>query len=424
MSRREPRYRRVRGESQGEGEGNRLRLMITLFAFPMGGRALIGGAEFSGSSRSMGASVRYRLMPGAFRLLLVCFAALSACGSAPLASQSSGDRPFTLTPVTDFQSPWALAFLPGSTNALVTEKGGHLWLVDVANGRKQAVRGVPKVEVAGQGGLGDVVFHPDFARNRRVYLSFVEAGPGGTGAALGYGQLDLGQGQPRIAGFHVIWRQPKVEGSGHFSHRVAFAPDRTMFVSSGERQKFDPAQDPNSDLGKIIHMTAEGQRIGGRYYSMGHRNVLGLAFAPDGRLWADEMGPMGGDELNLILRGRNYGWPLASYGSHYDGRDIPDDHKARGFEEPKIWWNPSVSPSSLLIYTGDLFPQWKGDALIGALSGQALIRIDIDGDQARKADQWDMGARIRAVDQGPRGEIYLLEDGGRLLKLTPPQARR
>ena len=357
-------------------------------------------------------------------LLLV----LGACGSAPSANAVASGRPFTQTAVTTFEAPWAMDFLPGSgvpkTNmALVTEKGGKLWLVDVTNGRKQEVGGVPAVKLAGQGGLGDVVAHPDFAGNQRIYLSFVEAGPNGTsGAALGYGRLLLGQGQPRIEDFKVIWRQePKVTGDGHFSHRIAFAPDGTMFVTSGDRQKMDPAQDKNVDLGKVIHMTAEGQRIGGRYYTLGHRNALGLAFAPDGRLWASEMGPEGGDEVNLIVQGRNYGWPRASYGSHYGGAPIPDDHKSRGFEEPKVWWNPSVSPGSLMIYTGDLFPQWKGDALMGALSGQALIRVDIDGDKARKADQWDMGKRIRAVDQGPRGEVYLLEDGegGRLLRLTP-----
>ena len=353
---------------------------------------------------------------------------LGACGSAPSASAVQSERPFIDTAVATFDAPWAMAFLPGSgvpmTNmALVTEKTGKLWLVDVTNGRKQEVSGVPAVKVAGQGGLGEVVAHPDFAGNQRIYLSFVEAGPNGTsGAALGYGRLILGQGQPRIDGFKVIWRQePKVVGDGHFSHRVAFAPDGTMFVTSGERQEMDPAQDKNVDLGKVIHMTAEGRRIGGRYYTMGHRNLLGIAFAPDGRLWETEMGPKGGDEVNLIVQGRNYGWPRVSYGSHYDGRDIPDNHKSRGFEEPKVWWNPSISPSSLLIYTGDLFPQWKGDALIGALSGQAFIRVDIDGDKARKADQWDMGARIRAVDQGPRGELYLLEDGpgARLLRLEP-----
>ena len=365
-----------------------------------------------------------RLMQAAALLVL------AACSAAPSqsAAQTSAERPFAVTEVTTFNSPWALDFLPGSgvrmTNlALVTEKAGKLWLVDVTNGKKQEVAGVPKVHVEGQGGLAEVVAHPDFAGNQRIYLSFPEAGPNGTsGASIGYGRLILGQGQPRIEGYKTIWRQePKVTGGGHYAERIAFAPDGTMFVSSGERQKMDPAQDPNVDLGKIIHMTAEGQRIGGRYYTLGHRNLLGLAFAPDGRLWEAEMGPEGGDELNLIVQARNYGWPKVSYGSHYDGRDIPDDHKAKGFEEPKLWWNPSISPSSLLIYTGNLFPQWKGDAFIGALSGEALIRADIDGDKARKADQWDMGARIRAVDQGPGGEIYLLEDGngGRLLRLTP-----
>jgi glucose/arabinose dehydrogenase len=360
--------------------------------------------------------------------------ALAGCGAAPSASADQGSaRPFTTTEVTTFDSPWAMDFLPGSgvrlTNAaLVTEKYGKLWLVNVTNGAKQQVAGVPQVHVEGQGGLADVVAHPDFAGNHRIYLSFTNTGPNGTsGATVGYGRLILGKGQPRIDGFRVIWRQdPKVSGGVHYSQRIAFAPDRTMFVTSGERFQFDPAQSPNSDLGKVIHMTDEGVRIGGRFHSMGHRNLLGLAFAPDGRLWQTEMGPMGGDELNLVLQGRNYGWPRASYGSHYDGRDIPDDHKGRGFEEPKVWWNPSVSPGSLLIYSGDLFPQWKGDALIGALSGEALIRVDIHGDQARKADQWGMGARIRAVDQGPRGEVYLLEDGdgARLLRLEPVQRRR
>jgi aldose sugar dehydrogenase len=365
-------------------------------------------------------------------LLLV----VAGCGaSGPTAAQSGSDRPFKVSEVTTFENPWAMAFLPptGSrtaNTALVTEKGGKLWLVNVATGQRQQVAGLPAVKVAGQGGLGDVAVHVDPAGNQRIYLSFAEGGPGGnSGAAVGYGRLIFtgpavpgGPTSVSLQDFKVIWRQePKVKSNVHFSHRIAFAPDGTMFVSSGERFKFDPAQDRNSDLGKIIHMTAEGQRIGGRFYTLGHRNVLGLAFAPDGILWATEMGPMGGDELNLILPGRNYGWPDVSYGSHYDGRDIPDEHKSRGFEEPKLWWNPSVSPAGLLIYTGDLFPNWKGDALIPALSGQVLIRADIDGDKAAKADQWDMGERIRAVAQGPDGAVYLLEDGpaGKLLKLTP-----
>jgi glucose/arabinose dehydrogenase len=340
-------------------------------------------------------------------------------------------------------------FLPGSglpmTNrALVSEREGKLWLIDVATGARQPVGGIPNPVVAGQGGLGDVVVHPDFAGNNRVYLSFVEGGANRTsGAAIGYGTLVFvgpavpgGPTSAQLADFKVIWRQtPKVTDNGHYAHRIAFAPDGTMFVSSGDRQKMDPAQDPASDLGKIIHLTAEGQPVPGgpwasrgrrqaTYWTMGHRNPLGLAFAPDGRLWSSEMGPQGGDELNLIERGRNYGWPVASYGSHYGGKDIADNHAQRGFEEPKLWWNPAISPGGLLIYSGELFRGWKGDALIPALSGQALIRVDIEGDRARKADQWDMGARIRAVDQGPRGEIYLLEDGrggsgGRLLRLEP-----
>lgn len=363
-----------------------------------------------------------RLMQAAFLFVL------AGCGAAPTQSAAAG-RPFKVTEVAKFDSPWAMDFLPGSglrmtNSALVTEKRGRLWLIDVANGHGQEVAGVPHPHVEGQGGLADVVAHPDFAGNQRIYLSLTEAGPKGTsGASVGYGRLILGSGPPRIEGFRVIWRQePKVKGGPHYSQRIAFAPDGTMFVTSGERFQFAPAQDPDVDLGKVIHMTAEGQRIGGRFYTLGHRNLLGLSFAPDGRLWETEMGPRGGDELNLILPGRNYGWPAASYGSHYDGRDIPDDHKGRGFEEPKVWWNPSVSPGALLIYSGDLFPQWKGDALIGALSGEAFIRVDIDGDRARKADQWPMGARIRAVDQGPRGEVYLLQDGpsgGRLLRLEP-----
>ena len=377
-------------------------------------------------------------------LMLVSAAACTAAPSRPAAA--ANELPFTATEVARFAEPWAMDFLPGSGvrmtgRALIAEKGGALWLVDSRSGARQPVGGVPKVQAAGQGGLGDVVAHPDFAGNQRVYLSYVEPGPNGTsGAVVGYGRL-LFTGAPAagaptgvtLDGFKVIWRQtPKVEGNGHFAHRIAFAPDGSLFLTSGDRQKMDPAQDPASDLGKILHLTAEGEPArgnpwagrGGRaasYWTMGHRNPLGLAFAPDGRLWSSEMGPKGGDELNLIVAGKNYGWPAASYGSHYDGRTIPDDHRGKGFEEPKAWWTPSISPGGLLIYSGDLFKDWRGDALLPALSGEALLRVDIDGDQVRQTDRWPMGARIRAVDQGPRGELYLLEDGdgGRLLRLEP-----
>lgn len=364
----------------------------------------------------------------------------SACQSEGSAQRQSpsAKRPFTVTEVAKFTSPWAMAFLPGSgvplTNvALLTEKEGKLWLVDVTNGQRTAVSGVPSVVVAGQGGLGDIVPHPDFAGNRRVYLSYVEGGEGSTsGAVLGYGTLDLSNAAaPALRDFKVIWRQqPKVSGDGHFAHRIAFGPDGFLYLSSGERQKMTPAQDFSGNLGKVLRLTDEGapapgnpwaSRVGvaTQFWSIGHRNVLGLAFAPDGRLWASEMGPEGGDEINLIVEGRNYGWPRVSNGSHYGGDPIPDHKPGDGYEAPKVWWTPSVSPGSLMIYTGDKFPQWKGDALIGALSGKAFIRIDIDGDKARKADQWPMGERIRAVDQGPDGAVYLLEDKGRLLRLDP-----
>ena len=368
----------------------------------------------------------------------LAFMLVAGCQSPARPVSGDGGRPpFTTTQIASFSSPWAMAFLPGSglpltSLALVSEKGGKLWLVDVRNGSKRDVAGVPAVEVAGQGGLGDVVVHPGFAGNQRVYLSFVEAGPGGTsGAALGYGRLVIGSGEPRIDGFKIIWRQvPKVDGSAHFSHRIAFGPDGLLYLTSGERMKFDPAQDFSVNLGKVLRLTDEGAPAPGnpwasrggvtaQLWTLGHRNLLGLAFDADGRLWETEMGPQGGDELNLIEAGRNYGWPRASNGSHYGGADIPDHRPGDGFEPPKAWWNPSISPAGLLIYQGDRFPAWKGDALIPALSGEALIRVDLDGASARKAGQWPMGARIRSVDQGPDGSVYLLEDGGRLLRLDP-----
>lgn len=351
------------------------------------------------------------------------FAALM--GLACCANQGSAKpgAPFVTTAKAEFDEPWAMTFLPGSgaaltKMALVSEKAGRLWLVDSDTGQKTAVAGVPPVADGGQGGFGDVVADPGYAGNQQIWLSWVEAGDGGYGAVVARTRLILDGGAPRLDTLTIIWRQDKTSGRGHFGHRLAFAPDGSLFISSGERQKFTPSQDPASNLGKIIRIGAAGSP---ETWSLGHRNPLGLAFDGEGRLWNTEMGPQGGDELNHVRQGANYGYPRVSNGSHYGGRDIPDHASGDGFAAPKAWWDPSISPGNLMIYSGTLFPAWRGDAFIGALSGQALIRVDLDGETARKADEWDMGERIREVEQGPDGAIWLLEDGGsgRLLKLTP-----
>jgi aldose sugar dehydrogenase len=354
---------------------------------------------------------------------------LAACSSGVAEAQ---DKPFTMTEVAKFKEPWAIAVLPGG-RALITEKAGALILWDGKGRSGVPVAGAPKVSEGGQGGFGDVVLHPKFAENDMVYLSWVEDGPGGHGAVVGRAKLVETGGTARLEGLSTIWQQsPKVSGRGHFGHRIAFGPDGKIYISSGERQKFDPAQDMNANLGKIVRLNDDGSvpsdnpyaakgGITAQIWSFGHRNPLGLAFAADGKLWEVEMGPKGGDEVNLISPTKNYGYPLASNGDHYDGRDIPDHKAGDGFEPPKVYWNPSISPGGMIVYSGDLFAAWKGDAFIAALGGQALIRIDLDGEKAAKADQWDMGTRIRDVEQGPDGAIWLLEDGdeGQLMRLVP-----
>ncbi len=313
-----------------------------------------------------------------------------------------------------------MTFLPGGDDALITLRGGPLVLRQ-ADGRTIDVAGVPEVFHQGQGGLGDVIVSPGFATDRTVYLSWAARGTGGTGAEVGRATLVVDARGARLDDLTVIWRQqPKTSGSGHYGHRLAFSPDGAyLFVTSGERQQMTPAQDRGNTLGKILRMDPDGADA--QIWSYGHRNPLGLAFDGAGNLWSSEMGPQGGDELNLILKDRNYGWPAASNGSHYGGADIPDHARGDGFEAPTVWWNPSVSPGSLMIYSGSMYPQWQGDAFIGALSGQALIRVDLDGTRASQAEQWDLGDRVREVEQAPDGSIWLLTDGagGRLLRLTP-----
>jgi glucose/arabinose dehydrogenase len=356
-------------------------------------------------------------------------------GAAQSGAASSADRHFAVSVITDFDEPWAMTFLPGG-EALVTEKKGRL-LLWAGGDRKVEVAGVPRVDYGGQGGFGDVVIHPDFASNNLVYLSWVEAGQGNSrGAAVGRARLVREGGAARLEGMQVIYRQaPKLSGRGHYGHRLAFSPDGHLFISNGDRQEFDPAQDMSGTLGKIVRLTDSGQvpsdnpfvAKGGataQIWSLGHRNPLGLAFAPDGSLWEHEMGPKGGDEFNRIEKGSNYGYPIVSNGDHYDGRTIPDHDTRPEFNAPEITWTPVVSPAGLIFYSGAMFPAWRGSALMGGLSGQALLRIEVSGGTAREADRWDMGARIREVEQGPDGSVYLLEDEdddsqGRLLKLTP-----
>ncbi len=366
--------------------------------------------------------------------ILACIAvALAGCGAAdnsPLAQTA-----FTATPIAQFDEPWAMEFLPDG-RLLISEKRGALKLYDM-NGTSGEIGGVPEVAYGGQGGFGDIVLHPGFAGNGLVYVSYAEDGGSTRGAAVARAELVLDdRGGGELTNLAVIWRQvPKVSGRGHFGHRIAFA-DGYLWISSGERQQFDPAQDMQSNLGKILRLNDDGSvpadnpfadqgGVTAQIWSLGHRNPLGLAFDAAGRPWNIEMGPRGGDELNLVKRGANYGYPIVSNGIHYDGRPIPDHDTRPEFNAPAVWWVPVISPSSLMIYSGSEFPDWQGDAFIGGLSSQTLVRVEFDGETAHEAERFSMGQRIRAVEQGPDGAIWILEDerggsGGRLLKLTAP----
>ncbi|MGJ4803684.1 PQQ-dependent sugar dehydrogenase [Luteimonas sp. SDU82] len=389
----------------------------------------------------------------ALTLSLLSLALLTACGagngSAPAAQSGAPDTaaqvadaaerevreigPFSAETIASFNEPWALSFLSDG-RLLVSERPGALKLVDVATGRSGEIAGVPEVVYGGQGGFGDVVPHPQFADNGLVYVSYAEKGDGDTaGAAVARARLVLDEaGGGTLEGFEVIWRQvPKVTGRGHYAHRIVFHEGK-LWIASGERQKFDPSQDMQSNMGKVLRLEEDGSapadnpfagqgEVAAQVWSLGHRNPLGLAFDASGQLWDIEMGPKGGDELNRVERGANYGYPVVSNGDHYDGRPIPDHDTRPEFEAPAITWTPVISPSSLIFYSGELFPSFQGNAFAGGLSSQSLVRIEFDGDTAREAERFAMGARIRGVRQGPDGALWVIEDGkdGRLLRLTP-----
>jgi len=352
--------------------------------------------------------------------------------AAPAAFKVPDGLPFAVSDQGQFDTPFALAFLPDG-RILVTEKPGKLKL-RATDGSVKNVAGVPTVAPGGQGGMLDVALAPDFAKSRTIYLSYSEPRPNGQSLALARATLKDGP-VPGLEGLKVIFRAGS-DGTGEqFGGNIAFSPDRKLlYLSAGERQRFTPSQDPDQAIGKILRLTLDGKPAPGNpnyaaggaraeTWSSGHRNPYGLSFDKQGRLWEIEMGPKGGDEVNLIQPGKNYGWPKASNGSNYDDTPIPDHAPGDGFEPPKIWWNPSISPGGLMIYSGKMFPAWQGSAFIAALSGQALIRVSLDGDKAAKADQWTMGMRIRDVAQAPDGAIWLLQDGrgngGHLMRLTP-----
>ncbi|HSG91406.1 MAG TPA: PQQ-dependent sugar dehydrogenase [Pseudomonadales bacterium] len=370
-------------------------------------------------------------------LTLALTVATAAAGEAAL--------PFEIEAIARFDEPWALAFLPDG-RLLVTEKKGNLRVVSRDGTVSSPVRGVPDVAYGGQGGLGDVAVHPDFAANGLVYLSYAEAGVDDTrGAAVARGRLSFDdRDRGTLGDVEVIWRQyPKVLGYGHYGHRLLFH-DGHLWITSGDRQKFTPAQDMQASLGKVLRLDDDGsvpqdnpfvdhrstdprvddEGVYPQVWSLGHRNPLGIAAAADGRLWAIEMGPSGGDELNVIRRGANYGYPLVSNGDHYDGRTMPDHDTRPEFTAPAAWWTPVISPGDLMIYGGDLFAAWQGDALAAGLSSRALVRIELEGDAAREVARYAMGARLRAVAEGPDGALWVLEDDrgdsdGELLRLTP-----
>jgi len=403
------------------------------------------------------------LVNAALLLTLVPATAQAPVNAGELKPQSS--MPFTMTQVATFKLPWRIAFLPDA-RMLVTEKVGPVWLV-TERGEKTPVENAPAVLHQGQGGMLGVFVSPHYATDRSVYLTYAEPGePGTSSLALARARLAIGAGTASLDGLEVLWRDmPKGRG-GQFGAQIAFSPDsRFLFLTVGDRQRMTPAQDPNQALGKILRLTLDGKPAPGNpmagktgaasvplinpprdteaaktapvistyrfdgpnlapaeTWTSGHRTPYGLAFAPDGRLWEVEHGPRGGDELNLIEPGKNYGWPLVSYATNYNGVPIPSPDTRPDLTRPVIYWTPIIAPGNLTFYTGAMFPQWRGSALMSGLETQSLNRITFDGKGgATPAERWSVGHRIRDVEVGPDGALWMLEDAnpGGLFRATP-----
>ncbi len=403
------------------------------------------------------------LAPLASLLLLAASPARAQINAGKLAPTRSA--PFNVTKVTEFRLPWRIAFLPDG-RMLITEKVGRLFLA-TPRGDKTEISGVPPVQFESQNGLLGVYLSPDYAQDRGIYLTYSEPGadPSTSSLALAHATLEIGSGKASLEHLKVIWRDPIKGRGGQVGAAVAFSPDKKfLFLTAGDRQRFAPAQDPNQPAGKILRLTLDGQPAPGNpqagktgassvavidpaknteaaktapvvrtyvfsgpnltpseTWTSGHRTPYGLAFAPDGRLWEIEHGPQGGDELNLIEPGKNYGWPLVSYGVNYDRTPIPSPDTRPDLAKPVIYWTPVIAPGNLMFYSGELFPQWKGSAFAGGLASKSLNRIVVKGATATPAERWAMGFRVRDVEQGPDGALWLLEDAdpGGLYRLAP-----
>ena len=384
-------------------------------------------------------------------LALVPATALAQVNAGTQPSQA--DQPFTVTKVTSLNLPWRIAFLPDG-RMLITEKVGPVWLV-TQDGTKTPVDNVPAVLAQGQGGMLGVFLSPNYATDHNVYLTYSEPGEGGSSLALARAKLALGKDSASLDGLEVLWRDmPKGRG-GQFGAAIAFSPDgQYLFLAVGDRQRMTPAQDPNQALGKILRLTLDGKPAPGNpmagktgaesvdlinpprdtevaktapvvstykfpgpnlapaeTWASGFRTPYGLAFSPDGKLWELEHGPRGGDELNLIEPGKNYGWPLVSYGVNYNGVPIPTPDSTPELVKPVIYWTPVIAPGNLAFYNGSLFPQWRGSALVGGMQTQMLLRLTFDGKGgAATAERWAMGFRVRDVAFAPDGAMWLIED--------------
>lgn len=339
---------------------------------------------------------------------------------------------FRLTVVASgLEHPWSLAFLPDGT-MLVTERPGRLRVIRNGTLDPTPISGVPEVAAVGQGGLLDVVLHPRFRDNRLVYLSYAGKGRGGAGTEVARGRLSEG----RLEDLEILFAvRPKSRGGRHFGSRLVFGAQGHLYVTAGERGDPDRAQDPGDAAGSVIRLTENGGippdnpfvgRAGARpeIFSIGHRNPQGLARHPEtGRIWEVEHGPRGGDEVNIIEAGVNYGWPVITYGMSYAGFPIGEGSEKPGMAQPVTYWVPSISPSGMAFYTGAAFPAWRGNLFVGALSGELLVRLELDGERVVHEERLleEFGERIRDVRQGPDGFLYLLTDApdGALLRLEP-----